>query len=150
MKVIFLDHKAQEKLQFSALPGVLSLDTREKRPPTPCSALPLFGKLERAMRSSLLFSKLDKPKVLSSSQDVHFSPFLSCSWCLLLDALKDCTEGFPYSQTVGPRTAHSAQGEAAPSSTEGKKRKKEKKMDAAGVGLENSCPNCGKLCCEKF
>jgi len=53
---------------FKPFPGTLSLDTREKSSAhlSPC---PLLRKLQRAMRSllSLLFSKLDKSRVLGHS-----------------------------------------------------------------------------------
>ena len=64
---------------FEPLPRIRSLEHREKSsaPPSP---RPLLRKLQRAMRSplNLLFSKLDKPGVLScSSHDMPSSPSTS-------------------------------------------------------------------------
>jgi len=89
---------------FEPFPCVLSLDPREKSsaPPSPH---PLLRKLQRAMRSplSLLFSKLDDPKVLSrSSQDMPCSSatsFVALLWThsraftsFLTCGVPNCTE----------------------------------------------------------
>lgn len=62
---------------FKPLPCVLSMDARKKRP-EPHSPLALLRKLQRAMKSPLFFSKLDKHKVHSHpSQYMPSRPFTS-------------------------------------------------------------------------
>ncbi|KAM6383748.1 large ribosomal subunit protein mL39 isoform 2-T2 [Alca torda] len=64
---------------FGPFPSILFLDPWEKSSVPPCP-LPFLRKLQRAMRwpLSLLFSELDKPKVLScSSWNITSRPFTS-------------------------------------------------------------------------
>jgi len=71
---------------FEPFPCVLSLDTREKTSAHP-SPLPLLRQLQRAMTLpiSFLFSKLEKPRVLTGH---YFQPFHQLC-CLHLGTFKD-------------------------------------------------------------